>query len=102
MDAHLLWRDVTRVDRRQARSKQGEKRWLRSLQMKGDCVVALDTNPGQVSIPGGARIKPQLLGCAAGQQIPGAFNIGGRERFSVMPLDAVSQPEGQDGAARVR
>ena len=46
-----------------------------------------------------AATVPQSLGGATGQQVPGAFDVGGSERLAVMPFHSFAQLEGQPGPA---
>jgi len=74
-----------------------EKR-LRSLQAEGDLIFAVDAYLIEVSVPGFARVEPQLLSRLAGQHVPGAFDILRRKGLAVVPFDAPAQREGQFGA----
>src|SRR4029077_6658844 len=87
--------DMTGVDRRPARSEQCYERDLRPLEAKRDLEVAIWGHFLEVAVPGFARVDAQLLGRFAGNQVPGAFDVRGGERLSVMPFDAGSQFEGQ-------
>src|SRR5262249_54849254 len=66
MAAHVARADMTWVDRRQCRRKDGNKRRLRSLQMEGDLVVAVDGDLFEVAVPGLARVDAKLLARLAG------------------------------------
>ena len=94
MRAHVARRDVTGVDRRPARGQQRQERGLRPLQTKGDLMLADDGHLFEVAVPGLARVEAKLLGRPAGQQVPGAFDILGGERFAVVPSDALAQRHG--------
>ena len=76
---HLARRDMARVDRRPPGSQQREEGRLRPLQMKGDLVVTIRGDLAEVPVPGFARIDAKRLLRLAGQHVPGAFDIAGRE-----------------------
>src|SRR6266478_9149939 len=63
--------------------------------MKGDFVVAIDGDLGQVAVPALARIDPQLLAGPAGQRVPGAFDVLRRKRLAVVPLDTRAQTKSE-------
>jgi len=65
-------------------------------------VVAARDHLLDIAVPGFARIDAKLLARLAAQQVPGAFDVLGREGLAVMPFDAVTQREGQLGALFVR
>ena len=95
VSAHLPRRHMARIDRRPARGQQRQQRRLRPLQVEGGLVVAVGGDFFEVEVPALARVDAQLFAAAAEQQLPGALDVGGRERFAVMPLDALAQLEGQ-------
>src|SRR5438874_736357 len=97
--AHILGRYVARVDRRETGGKQRDKSRLRPLQYECHLVVAVGRHLVEVAVPGFTRVDAQLVTRAAEQQIPGAFDIGGGERFAVVPFDTLMQFEGQLAAA---
>ena len=84
---------MARVDRRHAAGQQEQKRRLRPLQHKGDRVIAFGRDLVEIAVPRLARVEAQFLGRLAGQHVPGAFDIGGGERLSVMPFDVVAELE---------
>src|SRR5438034_7816779 len=69
--------------------------------MKGDFVVAIDCDLGEVSVPALARIDPQLLAGPAGERVPGAFDVLRRKRLAVVPLDTRAQPKRERGLVLV-
>src|SRR5215831_5020329 len=83
--AHLARADMTRIDRRPARGEECDERGLRPLQVKRDLVVAVRGHLFEVAVPGFARIDAQLFARLAGNQVPGAFDVGRSERLAVVP-----------------
>ena len=77
MCPHLAGRDVARIDRREPRGEQFNKRRLRALQVKSRLLVASGRDFLEVQPPRFARIDPQLLLGFALHQIEGAFDIRG-------------------------
>jgi len=65
--------------------------------MEGSLKVAVGGHLFEVAVPGLARVEAKLLGRLAGQQIPGAFDVLGGERPTVVPFDIVAQRQGQLG-----
>jgi hypothetical protein len=63
--------------------------------------ISLGGDPFDVLVPGLARIGAQFLRRLAEQQVPGAFDVIGRERMAVVPFDALAQPERQLAAVLV-
>src|SRR6516165_2189875 len=86
---------MTGVDRRLPGGEQREQVRLWALQVKGDLVVAAGRDLVEIAIPGLAGIDPEFLARLAGQCVPGAFDVGGGERFTVVPFDTLMQMEGQ-------
>src|SRR5262249_50681237 len=84
MGAHVARADVTGVDRRPARSEQCYEGDLRPLEAERDLMVTVGGDLFEVAVPGFARVDTQLLGRFAGDQVPGAFDVGGGERLAVM------------------
>src|SRR5260370_42553752 len=66
--------------------------------MKSDLMVAIRGHLSEIAVPRLARIETKLFARLAGQEVPGAFDIAGGERASVMPFDALAQWKGQLGA----
>ena len=99
--AHVLGRDVAGIDRGVARGEQRDERGLRPVENEGDLVVAVDRHVLEVVPPDGARVLAEVVLVLAGQLVPGALHVLGRERLAVVPLDALAQLEGQLGLARV-
>jgi hypothetical protein len=83
---HIARRDMAGIDRCIAGGDQGEDRRLRPLQDKGGFGWVVGGDFRDIVPPRFARIEAQSLGGAAGQQIPGAFDVGRGERLAVMPL----------------
>jgi len=71
---------------------------LRPLEVKSDLETAVRSYGIQIVVPGFARVDAELVVPFAGQQIPSAFDIAGRERLAIMPLDAAAQRDRQLGA----
>jgi PAS domain S-box-containing protein len=94
---HVARRDMAGIDGRIAGGEQSEDRWLRPLQHKGGRGGAVGGDFRNVVPPRFARIEAQPLGSATGQQVPGAFDVGGSERLAVMPSHPLAQLEGQPG-----
>src|SRR6516225_12307690 len=65
--------------------------------MKGDLIVAIRGDHGEVVVPAFARIDAKLLTGVAGQEIPGAFNVASGKGLAVMPRDTLPQRESQLG-----
>src|SRR5712664_1968702 len=63
--------------------------------MKGDLVVAIDCDLGQVPVPALARVDPQLLAGPTGQRVPGAFDVLRRKRCAIVPLDTRAQAKSE-------
>src|SRR5215831_13212863 len=55
MAAHIARWHVAGIDRREARSEQRNKSRLRSLQMKGDFILAIGGHTVEVAVPAHAR-----------------------------------------------
>ena len=101
MLAHLRRRHMARIDRRPARGQQPDKRRLRPLQVKARLEIAVGGHLIEVAPPGFARVDAEFVGGFAGQQVPGAFDVGGGKRLAVMPFDALAQFDGQRRAGLV-
>ena len=82
-------------------TRAGDKGGLPLLQTERHLVVAAGGDLGEVLVPGGAEICPQPVLRASGQQVPGAFDVGGSERLAVMPFDALAEFERQRRAVLV-
>src|SRR5262245_61631368 len=95
--AHVLGGDVARIDRRITRGEHDEKRGLRSVQNECRRVVAVDLHLLEVVPPNRARIFAELITSLTGQLVPGALDVLGRERLTVVPSDTLAQLEGQLG-----
>ena len=94
MLAHVAWRHVARINRRDRASEKHQERWLWSLQMKGDLVIAVRADLIEVAIPGFARIDAELFARLARQQVPRTFHVLGREGLAIVPSDTLAQREG--------
>ena len=70
---------------------------MRSLQTKGNLILAIGGHFLEVAVPGLARIKAKLLGRPARQQVPPAFDVVGGKRFAVVTSDATMQRQGKLG-----
>ena len=68
---------------------------LNGLHVERDFVAAVGRDLFEILIPSFPRIGPQLLRRLSKQKVPRAFDVLGRKRLSVMPLDTLAQPEGQ-------
>src|SRR3984893_11296666 len=90
MLAHVARRHVAGIDRREPVSEQHQERRLRPLQMEGDLVIAIRGDLFEVAIPGFERIDTELVARLFEQEVPGALDVLGRERFAVMPFDALA------------
>src|SRR5712671_1561874 len=89
------------IDRRPAGSQQRQQRRLRPLQLEGHLVIAVRSHLFDVAVPGLARIDAKLLARLAGQKVPGALDVLGREGLAVVPFDALARREPQLGALLV-
>src|SRR6266436_9899860 len=69
--------------------------------MKGDFVVAVDSDLGQVPVPALARIDPQFLAGPAGERVPGAFDVLRRKRRAVVPRGTRAQTKSERGPVLV-
>ncbi len=63
--------------------------------MESDFVIAVNGDLVEVTIPGFARVDPELLARLSSEHVPGAFDVGGGERLAVMPFDALAEREPQ-------
>src|SRR6202035_2276254 len=65
--------------------------------MKGYLAVATGGDLVDIEEPGFTVVKAQLLRRLAGQQVVGAFNVGGGKGLSVMPFDALAELKAEFG-----
>ena len=86
---------MTRIDRGQAGSEQGEQCRLRPLQHERCLIVAVADDLFEVAVPRPAGADAQFFVRFAGQQIPSAFDVTGSERLAVVPMDRFAQIEGE-------
>src|SRR5580700_8308555 len=94
MAAHIARRNMAGVNWGKSRGEQRQKGRLRPLETEGDLVIAVRGDLFEVPVPGLTRIDAELLTRLAGEQVPGAFDILGRERPAVVPLDPLAKREG--------
>src|SRR5713101_2655082 len=99
--AHVARLDVAGIDRRIPTGESRKKARLWPLQMEGNFVIATGGDCFEVPPPGFARIDPELLARFPGQQVKGALDVLGRERFAVVPADPCAQRQGQLGPVLV-
>ena len=97
MRPHFGRRHMAGVDHRVARRQQRQHRRLRPVQPERHAEIAVGNDLFQVVIPTVTRVGAQRRCRSAQQQVPGAFDIGGGERLTVMPAHALPQREGQFG-----
>jgi hypothetical protein len=71
------------------------------VEMDGDFVVVAAVHVVDVAVPAAARIVLELVARPAGQQVEGAFDVGGGEGPAVMPFHAAAQLEGELGLVLV-
>src|SRR6185436_1130655 len=91
--AHRAAVDVTRVNRRPPTREEEKKRRLRPAQPKAHLILAFHDDFLQVREPRLAR-APAPAGVALFRDcVPGAFDIGARERLAVVPFHAAAQLE---------
>src|SRR5262245_25397628 len=98
MGAHVLCRHVARVHGRHSRSQQHDERRLRFAQMESGLIVIIDRDILEIGVPDAARILAEIV-LLAEEAMPGTAYVFCRERFAVVPLDALAQLEGQLGTA---
>ena len=101
MAAHVARRDMARIDRRPARGQQRQNDGCGRFRWKVTSIIAIGGHLFEVVVPGFARVDAQFFARLALQQVPGAFDIRGRERLAVVPFDALAQREGQLGSLLV-
>ena len=63
--------------------------------MESDLIIAIGGHLLEVAIPRLTGIETKLVARFASQQVPGAFDVFGGERFAVVPRDPLAQLEGQ-------
>ena len=98
LSAHLLGRHMAGIDRPGAAGNLHQEGRLRPLQVEGDLEVAVGGEMVEVPEDREAGIGAQLFRRFLHQQIVRALDVPRRERLAVMPLDALTQLEGQPGA----
>jgi hypothetical protein len=86
---------VAGIDWGHAGGEQCDKRGLRPLQNKGDFIIPIGDNFGEVIVPGLTRVDAQPFGSLALHQVPGAFDVGRSERLAVVPFYTLAQVEEQ-------
>src|SRR3954451_6611751 len=79
------------VNRRKSGSEQCDKRRLRPLKLERHFLFAVDDHIIEVAVPGLPRVEAELVLRLALQQLKRALDVLGRERFAVMPFDALAQ-----------